>query len=450
MKRGVLLIVLAAVSVTIGVGFVALGDRPQWTSASPAALVEFEAAMDALDMLYMEEAVARLEAALELDPEFVIAKLELANQIRHYEPERADSLYATVFDADLDGLTPREQFLVERIRLIANDKRDEADLLIDAYLQEYPDDHFVLRLKASRAFGQQRLDEAEADYLELLHKSPNFVLAYNQLGYINMQRGNFAKAEEYLTSYRFIAPDQANPYDSLAELFILQGRYEEADASLREAVRLRPDFWAAYEHLLLSALSREDFAAAETASEDARSSGCPDDMVQAFGCWTEMERLREDQKWHELLAIPESECGTGYSKTAALAGAHFAACKLDDFGRAQEIQSIVAEGESGDEELEEMKGIMRALMSSLEGTRLAFERDYEGAFESLREADGELVFQNAGVGTFKLSNQLAMIEVLRAMDRLAEASELLVEVRMVNPTLVERFEEDGYQVMGLE
>ena len=74
--------------------------------------------------------------------------------------------------------------------------------------------------------------------------APNWVIAYNQLGYINMSKGRFAEAEERFKSYRFIAPDQANPHDSLGELFIALGRNDEAEESFEKAIEIKPDFWA--------------------------------------------------------------------------------------------------------------------------------------------------------------------------------------------------------------
>ena len=85
----------------------------------------------------------------------------------------------------------------------------------------------------------------------LIEIAPNWVIAYNQLGYIAMSQGRFAEAEEYFTSYRFVAPDQANPHDSLAELYIMIGRYEEAETSLYRSIEIKPDFWAAYDHLAM-------------------------------------------------------------------------------------------------------------------------------------------------------------------------------------------------------
>ena len=66
--------------------------------------------------------------------------------------------------------------------------------------------------------------EPQFVYQRLVEIAQNWVIAYNQLGYIAMASGRFVEAEEYFTSYRFVAPDQANPHDSLGELYLLLGR----------------------------------------------------------------------------------------------------------------------------------------------------------------------------------------------------------------------------------
>lgn len=447
-------VLAGGVVISVGIGFVALGDSPEWTTASPAALEAFQAAMAAKNKLYEDEATVLFEQALELDPEFVAAKLQLANQLRMRDQERSNRLYGEVFEADLDRLTPRERFLVERAQLFANDKADEANRLVDSYLELYPDDPYVLQMRAMIAWSQSRLDEAEALFGQLIEKTPNFVLAYNQLGYISMQKGDFDRAQEFFTSYRFIAPDQANPYDSLAELFVLQGRYEEAEGSLRKAVELRPEFWPAYEHLVLAAHLQEDLDGARAVIEEAREAGCPEGMLAAMECSADVQRLRRDRDWVELLGIVDGPCGEGYAKEVAKAGSHFAACKLGDFDTARQISDDLFDAcetdeESGEPGAEEMREQMLAFALSLEGVRLAYEREYETSFETLEKADDKVIYRNAPIGIFKLYIKLHAVEVLRAMDRLAEASEVLLEVRAVNPRLAEEFEEDGYRLLEL-
>ena len=88
-----------------------------------------------------------------------------------------------------------------------------------------------------------------------------------------MGQGRFADAQKMFETYRYIAPDQANPHDSLGELFILLGRYDEARKELEEALRIRPDFCDSYEHLVRLALmdGRVDEAKQALARADSAS-----------------------------------------------------------------------------------------------------------------------------------------------------------------------------------
>jgi tetratricopeptide (TPR) repeat protein len=454
MKRGFILAASLIAIVCAGIVFVALGRSPDWTTSSPAALVEFEAAMAAKDKLYTDDAIRHLKEAVRLDPEFTIAKLELASHIRFEESEAADVLFREVFESDLDNLTDRERFMIERVQFIAEHKYEEADQLVDTYLEDHPDDFVVLQLKANLTFRLGQLDEAEKLYTRLLETNPNYVLAYNQLGYITMQRMRFTEAEEYFTSYRFIAPDQANPHDSLGELYILQGRYDEAEETLRQAVSIRPDFWASYEHLILSALLRPDFELARTQTELARSAGGPEPMLQAFECWTDLYEKRELALWQEILDAENLNCRSGSAKDSEIASRHLAACKLKSFDQARELEQMFRKSMSGESaseiDLKLIEEKLPPLAQHLTGVRLAFEGDFEAALEHLKQTDEKLRYINSGEGTFKLSNLLCMVEVMRATDRLAEASEVLIEVRTVNPSFVKRFEEHNFKAYGFE
>jgi tetratricopeptide (TPR) repeat protein len=54
--------------------------------------------------------------------------------------------------------------------------------------------------------------------------------------------GDLGKAEEYLKKAVSVAPEDANPLDSLGQLYFLTGRLDEAIAQYKEAVRIKPDF----------------------------------------------------------------------------------------------------------------------------------------------------------------------------------------------------------------
>ena len=51
---------------------------------------------------------------------------------------------------------------------------------------------------------------------------------------------------ENLEKYQFMAPDQANPYDSLGEIQAYSGHYDEAIENLNRRSKMKPDFFLAY------------------------------------------------------------------------------------------------------------------------------------------------------------------------------------------------------------
>ena len=74
-------------------------------------------------------------------------------------------------------------------------------------------------------------------------------LGAGRAGRASRPESRLAAAEEQFRTYAYVAPDQANPHDSLGELLSLVGRYEEARAELERALSIRPDFCASYQHL---------------------------------------------------------------------------------------------------------------------------------------------------------------------------------------------------------
>ena len=110
MGAAAVIVIIAAVSL------IALPRGAEWTTDSPEALAEFSAAIDAKMKLYHSEVQSHLEKAVELDPDFVIAKLYLADQVRYDDEDRAIRLWNDVLTADHSRLTRREVYFVDRAR----------------------------------------------------------------------------------------------------------------------------------------------------------------------------------------------------------------------------------------------------------------------------------------------------------------------------------------------
>jgi tetratricopeptide (TPR) repeat protein len=452
---------VAIVVIGAGMTLVAVPAEQEWTTSSPEALAEFEAAMDARFKFYWEEEMRHLERAVELDPNFVLARLWTLKSKFREDEEAAKAEWDEILATDTSKLTPRERFYIERSRLIRAERREEIDPLLDKYLADFPNDPYLIYQKADRHWARDEFDDAEPLYLRLVEIAPNWVIAYNQLGYINMSKGRFAEAEERFKSYRFIAPDQANPHDSLGELFFAVGRNDEAEASFEKAIEIKPNFWAAYNHIALMKSFSGDIEGARQALNRAKTSGIPDDWVAEMDCLVQFQDLRNTGSWQELLELAEtSKCvekpDMSFMKINFMQQiTHLAACEVGDWDKALKIER------AAEEQLAEIESkgtrvgtrylaMKRAFVEHLRGVRLALQGDYGGAEELLRAADERVTYIESPSAIFKLLNQTALAELLLADGQDAEAHGLLAKIRGVNPLWMAEFQESGFKMLGLE
>ena len=75
----------------------------------------------------------------------------------------------------------------------------------------------------------QAIAEAEKG----LALDPKWSAALNVLGFVYLDAGDAVKAEETLKKQVAVAPGEANPLDSLAFMYYLTGRLDEADRILQ-------------------------------------------------------------------------------------------------------------------------------------------------------------------------------------------------------------------------
>ncbi len=454
MKRWMWLTLAAVFVVGVGVTLVALPRGQEWTTDSPEALAELQAAMDAQMKLYYDEANRHIKRAYELDPDFQMAKLMYSDRVRwdDKDEERAEKMLQEVFATDTSKLTPRERFYIERSRAYHEERSEDAIAILDEYVAKYPNDPYILNQKALRTWHLGELEEAERLYQRLVEISPNWVIAYNQLGYITMTQGRFAEAEEYFKSYRFIAPDQANPFDSLGELFITVGRYDEAEESLEKALEIKPDFWASYQHLVLMKSFNGDLESTREIIERARMAEMPEEMLFRMDCLEHYTALRNAEAWQQIMDEADSKCVEGFEEGFSTVTTHFAACKLGDWEKAMEMELETANLLEKVQEHAAEKDIMtlRGAFLHMQGVRLALQGEYEEAEEKLRAADKGLTYVEAGTAMYKLFNRMILAEVLLAGGQDAEAHGLLTKVRGVNPVMVAEFEDSGLKAIGLD
>ena len=416
------------------------GSGHEWTTDSPQALDEFELGLEASMKLYQKDAEAHFRKAVELDPEFVAAKLRLL-EYQEGEEERNEIL-SELRELDLERLTPRERFLVEYRLARADRQPGSADKVLEEFLVDHPDDPYALAICSLDAWQSMDWEKAGRHYRNLLEIDPNWVIAQNHLGYMAMAQGKFDEAEELFQTYKYIAPDQANPHDSLGELLTLLGRYDEARQELEQALTIKSDFCPPYQHLFDLAVLEgrtQDFEEIARRAVDNCASNEEDYYSCASFLWTAFLQGSYEAPWE----TGDETC------LAQLDESDFLAYQfLNRSGRSAEARALEEKLARRIKEMEEnypagVKG-QRAVLHHAQGLRLAAEADFTQAAERFRKADQDLVYWGEGIGIMKLYNRLALAWALEKTGDLEASSRMIESVREVNPFFAETYHRIGH------
>jgi tetratricopeptide (TPR) repeat protein len=433
MRRRKLNIVLGTAAVAALAGAAVLvpyllrqGAR-SWTTSSPAALAAFEAGHDARMRFYLVDAADNFRKALELDPQFAAAKVQLADLSR--DGEERKRLRKELETIDVSRLNERERFLVE----LARGKREEMPERIARYVASHPQDPWGLFVAAGQTWDREDFESSADLYSRLLEVDPNWVLARNNLGYMAMAQARFAAAEEQFRTYAYVAPDQANPHDSLGELLSLVGRYEEARSELERALAIRPDFCASYEHLFgIAIFEGKPEAMAPILARAGQN--CPPEMISALTCEQRLFTAFIDEKfdapWREGFADCAGKPGNRgilFHRLALLAGRDADAAAEEAALDRSLIESRKAGYGKGKARMVEAESLHER------GVRKLAEGDPQAAAELFRKADTAASYWGVGEGRLKLFNLLNLALALDRAGTPQEAEAARAEVRAVNP-----------------
>ncbi len=226
----ILLVVLPAVP--------ALAQQMPVTTDSDEARALFEEGLRATANVDRAKARARFDAALEKDPNLAVAHVWRASVSP--PAERAEHLQMA--QAHAGQASEAEQKLIAAFGAFAAGDRDRELEILNGLAQEYPGDSYLQHFRGVRYYGAERYDEAAAAFNQAIAIDPDFEPAYNMLGYTAFAQGDNAGAEKALKTYQRLAPDDPNPYDSLGELYLRTGRYDEATAEFEKALARDPEF----------------------------------------------------------------------------------------------------------------------------------------------------------------------------------------------------------------
>jgi TolB-like protein len=216
------------------------------TTTSLEAYQLYEKAQRARHNNRWSDARTLFAEALRIDPAFTLARAHLVSVLErlgdnaaarphrpvvasqlHRLPERQRLLTEAV--QQYDSNPPRALQLLERLIELYPDEEEAYDSIIHAYTHAYDPAY----ARKALAF-MQRWARAI--------RGPGSGHFHNHYGYAYIEHGLFADAEREFRAYIRVSPDEANPYDSLAELYLMTGRPALSVDTYDQALRLNPRF----------------------------------------------------------------------------------------------------------------------------------------------------------------------------------------------------------------
>jgi len=228
------------------------------TTSSMEAYKYYLQGKDEIQNLDAMRARQSLEKAVELDPQFAMAFLflskaygEMANREASFEAIKKAKAYS-------GRATEKERLFIEAsfANTIERDSEKRFRILTEL-VGKYPkekDAHYELGFYY-RNRGMYR--EAALEYQKALDLDLDYGPALNMLAYTYSDLGDYTKAIETFEEYAVAKPEDANPLDSMAELFFRMGDLDRAIAKYNETLEVDPNFGCEYRLAYIYALKQE-------------------------------------------------------------------------------------------------------------------------------------------------------------------------------------------------
>jgi|GEM_PF-1936091 len=402
---------------------------PTWSTGDPEVLAVVEQARKELAKLYFREAAELLEAAARKAPGSFAVRYYLSRAYRGLGREQQAREQVEILKSmDPATLTPWERMLLDLLLLRRSGDREAYLARLLEYQAAYPREAELTRLLAAAYQELGKLDQTEFWGRKTLELDANDALSYNILGYAELSRGQFAAAEEQFRKYAFIAADQANPHDSLGELFLITGRYEDAAREIQRAIETNPRFYPAWRHLADLAVIQGRLPEAQRAvqglaealelspEEAARERATAEALLGFF--YAQDQLLQQGAR---ELGSPRDDWEYFVVHAAALARGDFKAAEVVE---AQLDQALRAGPVS--RSLVRIKPLLAAHRALVTGA-------WGQAQELAAEGAAKSSFASVGQAWIKLTALCWQAQALSALGRREDAGAVWDQVRAVNP-----------------
>jgi tetratricopeptide (TPR) repeat protein len=211
---------------------------------------------------HYDDARRFLEKAIELDSTFAFAYFWLSyvyQNLRNYKARDKTIKKAKLFS---DKVTEKERLYIEYE--YASDvevNQEKVFRILKQLTTKYPKEKRAHMLLAGEYRNEKLFYKAIEENNKALELDPNYGISLNDLGYIYIAIGGYDTAMEYFQRYAAAYPGDANPFDSMGDLYFQMGLLDRALAKYKQAIDVEPDYYSSAKIAYIYML-REDYIGA--------------------------------------------------------------------------------------------------------------------------------------------------------------------------------------------
>jgi tetratricopeptide (TPR) repeat protein len=218
----------------------ALEEQRKLLGVDSQAVAYYEQAVLAFDQGRLDDAVAALQQALRVQPDYAEAYRKLG--CTYFRQGRHDEAVASYHQAI--ALQPSSGIFHSELGsvLVAQGKFHEAEAVCREAVRLQPADPGSHNALGTALVGQRKLVKAAESFREALRLEPKFHPAHHNLGLALATQFKRTQAIEMYREAIRLAPDVAEYHLSLGKAFHVRGRLERAVKCYRRALELKPHY----------------------------------------------------------------------------------------------------------------------------------------------------------------------------------------------------------------
>jgi len=214
------------------------------TTPSIEAYNYFLKGREAYEKFYFKEAQQYLDKAVELDPTFASAYLYLSWSHNKLGSTLAMNEALVKAKTYSEKATEKERLYINASYTSVIEKNPDNRLRIyEEMAIKYPKEKRVHLMLGTLYKGKRSFSKSIEEHNKALELDPDYGIVMNEIAYTYTYLKNYEKAIEYFKKYASVSPGDANPHDSLGDLYFRMGMLDESITKYKEALKIKPDLY---------------------------------------------------------------------------------------------------------------------------------------------------------------------------------------------------------------